>query len=868
MRYGFRMGRLSATRQVWFVGALTVFLFGSGTIDVRAATGLPAVSPVSPAAPAAVAAPSPPTLSPTAGTYTVGPKITLTSSAAGASIYYTTDGSTPTSSSKRYSAPFSLPTTVATWKIQAIAVLNGVASGVNAGIYTVAPVLAAPIIHPVSGTYNAIQTITFAPPPAGANIHYTVNGQAPTTASKTFAGETISLGASGTVRAVVMQPGYTQSAMTANTYAIVPSPPVTSPAPGTYTTAIKITLSSSTPGAVIYYTKDDSTPTTSSAKYTSPLSMPLAPALWKIRAIAVLGGETSAVTRELYTVAPMLGAPTIHPAPGTYNSVQTLQFATPPAGATIHYTLNGDLPTSASKAFAGETIRVGVSATVEAIVTESGYTQSPTTVNAYKIVPPTPVIAPGSGTYATGQKVTLSTTVPGTPIHYTTDGSEPTASSHLYTASIPVMTPATTTVIRAVSAINGAVGSIASAQITIAETSSTYTETPAQSDALVDSIGVNVHLGFLGTPYQNFALVQNALKTLGVRHVRDGLEALPSTWPGYFQEHNALGQSGIDSIFITSVGQPTSLWVSYPGLMANCFAGFENPNEYDNNGITDWVTPLTATVKQLSSAVRNGAITPEHPVYGPALVNQASYPELGNISSYFDFGNLHNYPGGQNPGSQGWGAPDAEGHGYGSIGWQLDNLAFDSPGLPVTTTETGYTNDLTLIGSVPQSVAAVYMPRMILQQWLANIKRTYRYELVYVGGEDYGLYAANWSAKPAVAAIANLTGLLSDPGAAFAPAPFTYTIKGADSNLHHLLLQKRNGTYYLALWLEESSYNTSTATVTAVQPENIQLILPANFQATGYQWDDTGAANPVAIPVGSSPAITVTDNLLLLQLTE
>jgi hypothetical protein len=238
------------------------------------------------------------------------------------------------------------------------------------------------------------------------------------------------------------------------------------------------------------------------------------------------------------------------------------------------------------------------------------------------------------------------------------------------------------------------------------------------------------------------------------------------------------------------------------------------------------------------------------------------------MSAYYDYGNLHNYPGGQNPGTLGWGAADAEGNSYGGIAWQMDNLAFDSPGLPVVTTETGYTNDLTVPGSVPQAVSAVYLPRTILQQWLAGIKRTYLYELVSVGGEDYGLYAADWSPKPAVAALSNLTGLLSDPGPAFQPTALTYTIKGADTNLHHLLLQKRNGTYYLALWLEESSYSTATATAVAVMPENIQLLLPANYQATGYQWDSTGAANPVTFPGGSSPSITVTDKLLLLQITQ
>jgi hypothetical protein len=650
--------------------------------------------------------------------------------------------------------------------------------------------------------------------------------------------------------------------------AVAPSAPTLSPAAGTYTTGQKITISSSTAGAAIYYTTDDSTPTPSSAKYSGPLSMPTSQLTWRIRAIALLNGQVSSITREVYTVAPVLPPPTISPAPGTYNSVQVISFSTPPAGATIHFTTNGQSPTSLSSTYNGQKIQVGISGTVQAIMVATGYTQSPATVAAYKIVPPTPAITPNPGTYATAQKVTITTPVPNAAVYYTTDGSTPTTSSHLYSSALSVATPGTTTNIRAAAAINGVFGAVASAQVTIAGNSSTYTETPAQADALVDSIGVNVHLGFLGTPYQNFALVQNALQTLGVRHVRDALEALPSTWPGFFTEHNQLGQMGIKTSFLTTVGQSPALWQSYPAQMASCFEGYENPNEYDNNGIANWAGPLTQAVKQLSTVARNGAMTPAYPVYGPSLVNQSSYATLGNLNPYIDYGNLHNYPGGQNPGTLGWGGPDEKGNPYGGIAWQMDNLAFVAPGLPVVTTETGYTNDQTVVGSVPPAISAVYMPRLILQQWLANIKRTYLYELVSVGGEDYGLYAADWSAKPAVGAIANLTHLLADPGAAFQPAALTYTIKGGDTNLHHLLLQKRDGTYYLALWLEVSSYNLAQKTAITVAPENIQLTLPANYQVSGYQWDNTGNASPVAFTGGSSPAVAVTDKLLLLKLAK
>lgn len=60
------------------------------------------------------------------------------------------------------------------------------------------------------------------------------------------------------------------------------------------------------------------------------------------------------------------------------------------------------------------------------------------------------------------------------------------------------------------------------------------------------------------------------------------------------------------------------------------------------------------------------------------------------------------------------------------------------PGKPVIATETGYCNDLTAADSVPEDVAARYMPRVFLEQWLYGIKRTYIYELVDVGSNVSG----------------------------------------------------------------------------------------------------------------------------------
>ncbi len=156
--------------------------------------------------------------------------------------------------------------------------------------------------------------------------------------------------------------------------------------------------------------------------------------------------------------------PTFSPAAGTFASAQSVTLSSTTSGAAIHYTLDGSIPTASSATYTAA-ISVGSSMTVKAIATATGYTDSSVGSAAYVIniplpVAATPTFSPVAGTFASAQSVTLSSTTSGAAIHYTLDGSIPTASSATYAAAISVGTSMTVKAIAtATGYTNSAVGS-------------------------------------------------------------------------------------------------------------------------------------------------------------------------------------------------------------------------------------------------------------------------------------------------------------------------------------------------------------------------------------------------------------------------
>ena len=154
-----------------------------------------------------------PTFSLPGGTY-VGPQsVTLSDTTSGATIYYTTDGSTPTTASTAYTGSISVTRTTT---IRAMAAASGMAdSSVASATYTLQA--ATPTFSPPGGTYVLPQFVSISDASPGVTIYYTTDGSTPTTSSAQYGGPILVL-VTTTIKAMAVAPGWSQSPVASATY--------------------------------------------------------------------------------------------------------------------------------------------------------------------------------------------------------------------------------------------------------------------------------------------------------------------------------------------------------------------------------------------------------------------------------------------------------------------------------------------------------------------------------------------------------------------------------------------------------------------------------------------------------------------------
>lgn len=165
-----------------------------------------------------------PTFSPAAGTFYTNQSVTISTTTDDATIYYTTDGSVPTTSSSVYSSAVSVNVTTT---IKAIAVKDGYNnSSVASATFTLK--VATPTFTPIAGSYESTQNVTISSSTEGATIYYTTDGTDPTNTSTPYT-SAISVGTNTTIKAIAVKENWSNSNVASATYTIATITPATLP---------------------------------------------------------------------------------------------------------------------------------------------------------------------------------------------------------------------------------------------------------------------------------------------------------------------------------------------------------------------------------------------------------------------------------------------------------------------------------------------------------------------------------------------------------------------------------------------------------------------------------------------------------------
>jgi hypothetical protein len=172
---------------------------------------------------------------------------------------------------------------------------------------------------------------------------------------------------------------------------------------------------------------------------------------FQIKDNAGLVSSTYSDTITLET--PKVATPTFTPSDGQYSSPQNVAISCATSGATIRYTLDGSEPTSSSTAYSSPISVNSDTVTIKAKAFKSGMIDSDTASASYTITPPgkvaAPTFTPVGNTYSSAQSVTISCDTSGATVSYTTDGSDPTSSSSVYSVPIAVNSGTVTVTIKA-----------------------------------------------------------------------------------------------------------------------------------------------------------------------------------------------------------------------------------------------------------------------------------------------------------------------------------------------------------------------------------------------------------------------------------
>lgn len=322
---------------------------------------------------------------------------------------------------------------------------------------TYKPQVSAPTIMPANGTYPDSVVVSITCLNQDATIRYTLDGTEPTETSTVYTAP-FTLTSNTTVTAKAFLTNWNASAPITATYVIAHEPALA--------VSVDTLIMYNPTGIPMGYSFD-----VTSAFVTTPITLTCDNSCFIFSPATIPVGTNSANVQISYNCSNYPGfgtltvtgdtmirhialiamtklpAPTFTPATGASDTLINVTLACSEPSATISYSLNG----AANQVYTGPIVlNTPGTYTITAQADGMNWLPSNTATASYTVTAPappapveTPVISPNSGFSYDPVQVTITCPTQGASIYYTTNGTEPTTASTLYTAPFTLSANAT-----------------------------------------------------------------------------------------------------------------------------------------------------------------------------------------------------------------------------------------------------------------------------------------------------------------------------------------------------------------------------------------------------------------------------------------
>lgn len=396
------------------------------------------------------------------------------------------------------------------------------------------------------------------------------------------------------------------------------------------------------------------------------------------------------------------------------------------------------------------------------------------------------------------------------------------------------------------------------------------------ADGFVDSIGVNTHFNYRPTAYyKRFEECRKALRDLGVRHIRDAAVAEQRN-PDVLRLYQTLAGDGVRFCLLffnhgnagSNVEGPLA---AISKRLAPSMDYLEGHNEPDGSwpDKANWAAGSAAWLKELHDRAKADPALAAVPVAGHALAHpyvkasQAAEAAL-NLNPLIDVANVHAYPGAR---------PNES-----TVKAYLNYIkpAYDK--LRIIVTETGYHTALQNPKGkhlpTSEEAKAIYMPRVLMENFRLGIERSYIYQFVdnmppnaAEQESQFGLLTDKVEAKPTYHAMKNLIAILRDDGNTQYPTgSLDFSVPGAPKELRTVLLQKKDGVFFLAIWLPLKIWDEIKRTPLPVTATPVTVCFPKPVAGVREYLPNESALPQRALESASEVKLQLDARLVILEI--